>query len=171
MPLKLQLEIIFNKQENMIIKPRPLTVTLQRNEIYFHCLRAGRQPWSHEHTLRKSMGCHGCQVRRVWAHWAGSTHVPAFGGSAVEHSNDIHSVRDLIHWTHDGVLSQRLLLNTHCLSWVDIYFQLLLWRSSLLPLLQFDAREWPEATHVPKWEETLFWWWLGPNVEKSIKIM
>lgn len=81
------------------------------------------------------MGCHDCQVKSVWAHWAGSTHIHAFGCSAVEHSNDIHSVRDLIHWTHDSVLGQRLLLNTHCLSWVDIYFQLLLWRSTLLPLL------------------------------------
>lgn len=100
-----------------------------------HCLRARRQPWSHEQTLWKSMGCHGCQVRSVWVHCAGSDHIPAFGCSAVEHSNDIHSVGDLIYWTHDGVLSQRLLLTAHCLSWVDIYFHLLLWRSTLLPLL------------------------------------
>lgn len=117
----------------MRIKPHPCNLTTQWN--FLHCLKARRQPWSHERTLWKSMGCHGCQVRSVWAHSAGSAHVPAFGCCAVEHSNGIHSVREIIHWTHDGVLSQRLLLNPHCLSWVDIYFQLLLWRSTLLPLL------------------------------------
>lgn len=108
----LQLEKIFKKLQYIITMPQHFSATLQRNEIFFVVWEPGGSR-SHKNAHYESQWDVMAVKSGVYEHIEPEalTFLP-FGCSAVEHSNDIHSVRDLIHWIHDGVLSQRLLLNT-----------------------------------------------------------